>query len=167
MLIPRLRILQLYAVPSEFVNKLLYVPSKDGPIFLQCSDLDQSDKALSQIKVKLVVYHIIFVKTFSDCIYSSIKLPARAKQWGGIPERPSTIPSSIPLTREAIIVIVPWLPGKTPCPVKDANRDEWTAIEREKGEDRILPKDIDELKKLASVIAILSVFFANQYLDTD
>lgn len=62
----------------------------------------------------------------------------------------SDISMSIPV-REAITVNVPWISGKTPCPVKDHNRDVWTALEREKGEDRIIPKDIEDLKKLASV----------------
>lgn len=53
--------------------------------------------------------------------------------------------------REAIAVKVPWISGKTSCPVKDRNRDVWTALEREKGEDHIIAKDIEDLKKLASV----------------
>lgn len=59
-------ILQLYTVPSEFVDQLLYVPLTDGPIFLNCSDHDQSDKALSQIKAKRVIYLIVCLQIFSD-----------------------------------------------------------------------------------------------------
>lgn len=52
------------------------------------------------------------------------------------------------MVREAIILQVPWICAKTPCPVKDSNRDEWTALEREKGQDRLIPKDLRGLKKM-------------------
>lgn len=51
-LIPRLRILQLYAVPTLFADQLLYLPSANGPVFIRCSDLEETDKVFSQIKMK-------------------------------------------------------------------------------------------------------------------
>lgn len=51
-LIPRLRILQLYSVPPEFSDQLLYLPSAQGPTFIRCSDIEETDKVFSTIKME-------------------------------------------------------------------------------------------------------------------
>ncbi|KAF7986944.1 hypothetical protein HWV62_12757 [Athelia sp. TMB] len=135
-LIPWLRILQLYIVPTEFADQLLYLPSTTGPVFIQCSDLAQADSIFSQIKM------------------NTIKLPVRSDIWKLVPPSPTLPPPTSsgigPQVRDAIVIKTPWIASKTSCPVRDANRDEWTAIEREKGEDRIVPADLEELRKLIS-----------------
>lgn len=90
-------------------------------------------------------------------MFSSTRLPVRGDEWMVIPSPPQTLlPAPLAsdlqgVVRDAITIRAPWISRKSPCPVKDANRNEWTALEREKGEDRMVPKDIEELKKMVSV----------------
>ncbi|KAF7981009.1 hypothetical protein HWV62_35845 [Athelia sp. TMB] len=114
-LIPRLRWLQVYGVPTSFVNQLLWNPDKfDSTIrcYMHLSDLEVSDKLLGEI------------------LMNSFVLPSRQMEsWTQVP--PKVLPSSertmaepshsarSPYVLEAFTVVMPWDFATTKCPVNE------------------------------------------------
>lgn len=87
-------------------------------------------------------------------------LPPRADaEWSGTPlgDFPSILSSesqtssALPLyVVEAAVATAPWVSIPQPCPVNTANRDSWTAQEREKAQDRVVATSLDHLQELVS-----------------
>lgn len=90
---------------------------------------------------------------------SNFFLPKRSLiPWSIIP--PQILPFP-PITSQsqyivdAVTVTAPWVSGCTPCPVTSANRDQWTEMERQKAEDRVVATDLENLQKLVPTFSCL------------
>lgn len=150
-IIPRLRILELHLLPVSWVNGLLWLPSEtalEGCEYLQLADLSAADATFSNIKKKWVISSTIC--PILTIYISTFILPDRSLiPWSIIP--PPTLPSlpsASPYIVDAVTVTAPWVSERTPIPVGKANRNEWTEVERQKAENRVVAADLDDLQKL-------------------
>lgn len=89
-----------------------------------------------------------------------MKLPERSSaDWNVIlPSIAMSVPSSkeqSPFVVDAFTVQAPWVSTVKPCPVKHANRDEWTEVERQKADDRVVAKSLEHLQQLVCHLRIL------------
>lgn len=89
-----------------------------------------------------------------DVCFSTFKLDDRSQVWNEVdPVLPFSVPSCItegrsPFVVDAITIKLPWAFPRKKSPVNSENCDRWTEIEREKAEKRIIPTDLDHLRKL-------------------